>query len=142
MSCGWCGCVGAGLGFPVGVIRSAPVFTPNLRFLSNNFRKIILAFPLQFVQRLCYKILLFEYGSKLRLYEPLGACSELSTFVTAGMTRKAFLRLENRHLSATMPSPGCIVEANSVRASVQEDTPRQQNPFGSMLSSQASRNSA
>ena len=34
------------------------------------------------------------------LSESLSACSELSTFVTAGKTRKAFLRLENRRLAA------------------------------------------
>ena len=32
VSCVRCGCVGAGLGFPVGDSRFAPVFTPNLRF--------------------------------------------------------------------------------------------------------------
>ena len=31
-ACG-CGCVGAGLGFPVGVLRFAPVFTPNLQYI-------------------------------------------------------------------------------------------------------------
>ena len=36
VSCVRCGCVGAGLGFPVGNSRFAPVFTPNLRSAFQN----------------------------------------------------------------------------------------------------------
>ena len=42
VSCVRCGCVGAGLGFPVGNSRFAPVFTPTLRSL------IFLEFSLDF----------------------------------------------------------------------------------------------
>ena len=41
VSCVRCGCVGAGLGFPVGVLRSAPVFTPNLRYTDKTKLSLI-----------------------------------------------------------------------------------------------------
>ena len=39
-------------------------------FLSKNFRDFRLTFRPRFARRLCYKVLLFEYGGKLRLYKP------------------------------------------------------------------------